>query len=129
MPHSINEAVQKSHSQHIAAMQEIRDQTWLNFCATLPAAILSTPFDFLKTRVMTQSLAGPDMSALEHLKKMHSEESLFRLFRGAGLRAAYVSVVMTTCTTFTMFLMEPIERTQEIERRLAQENRRDTFSK
>jgi hypothetical protein len=65
------------------------------------------------------------MSALDHLKHIYQNESLLKLFRGAGLRAAYVASVMSICSTFAMFLMEPIERSREVEKMLENARKRD----
>mmetsp|Transcript_4909 Transcript_4909/g.9193 ORF Transcript_4909/g.9193 Transcript_4909/m.9193 type:complete len:305 (+) Transcript_4909:843-1757(+) len=125
---SANDRSYLSVSKEQQALNDYKAYTWINIYATIPAAILTTPLDFLKTRVMTHPLVAPEMSALGHLKKLHSDESLWRLFRGAGLRAAYVSIVMSACTSFSMLLMRPIERTREVEKMLEKSGRKDIDS-
>ena len=65
-------------------MENYSIYTWCNILATIPAAILTTPLDVIKTRIMTQPVLA-QMSLKETVMSLVREEGWFALFRGAGL--------------------------------------------
>lgn len=98
--------------------EETRIQAWINILATLPLAILTTPLDVLKTRVMAEPLGPDNKGAFGHLKTILREEGAGVLFRGVGLRCLYVAVVASLYQSTTLLCNFPLEKVTDIKKKI-----------
>lgn len=101
-----------SQGQKTRLMQQFRVYTWCNIFATIPAAILTTPFDVIKTRIMTCP-PSHKQPIWEMTRELIKEEGFSSLFRGAGLRAFYVSTLISIFTSLDYYLNVPINEAKK----------------
>ena len=94
-------------------MEEYRLHTWCNIVATIPAAIMTTPFDVVKTRIMT-NLPQNNQSPMQIFREIIKEEGVLTLFRGAGLRAFYISSLLSIFTSLEFYLSIPFKEADRI---------------
>lgn len=89
----------------------------MNAIATIIAAVVSTPFDVVKTRVMTEVLyeAKPIRA---HFKEIIKEDGFGVLFRGCGLRAFYMCSIISTFIMLDSFLSNPIDEARKISQKI-----------
>jgi phosphatidylinositol phospholipase C delta len=84
-------------------MENFQVYTWCNVFSTVPAAIITTPLDVLKTRLMTQP-SHSQMGLKEVFIGIVQQEGWTTLFRGAGLRSFYVCSMISISTSLTFYL-------------------------
>ena len=97
-------------------MENFQIYTWCNIFATIPAAILTTPLDVLKTRIMTQPVLA-QMSLKDTFLSLVREEGWFSLFKGAGLRSFYICSLISMSTSLTFYLnlnLDDAKRVQKL---------------
>ena len=90
-----------------------QNQNWINVQATIPVAVVTTMFDTVKTRIMTQPFYY-NHSAWYHFKEIVFDEGFFNLFRAAGLRALHLSILISMYTTIYNKLLAPLEPSRKI---------------
>ena len=96
----------------------MRIQSWLNIAATIPLALITTPLDVLKTRVMAEPLGPENKGAIGHLKQILAEEGVGVLFRGMGVRCVYIAAVMSLFQSAQMYTNFPLDKVRAIKDRL-----------
>jgi Mitochondrial carrier protein len=101
-----------SMSQKQEMTENFRIYTWCNILATIPAAVLTSPFDVVKTRVMT-SPPEYNQTVLQIVKDIFKEEGFVTFFRGAGLRALYVCSLISLLTSLDFYLTLPIKEAEK----------------
>ena len=108
----LSESPERQRNKKI--IEEMRTLTWINLLSTIPAAIITTPLDVVKTRLMTHPLYEP-MGAMEHFRKILNEEGFSALFRGAGVRALYVCSLISVFMSLDFFLSYPVEKAKTMQ--------------
>lgn len=88
--------------------QNFQIYTWCNILATIPAAVISTPLDVIKTRTMTQPSFSPE-GPLKILRDIVKEEGIRSLFRGAGLRCFYICGIISISTSFMFYIQMSLD--------------------
>jgi len=101
--------------QKKAMIQNFQIYTWCNIMATVPAAVLTTPLDVVKTRVMTQPSFSPE-GAWRVMKDIIKEEGWSALFRGAGLRCFYVCGMISISTSLSFYLNMNLDDAKRVRR-------------
>jgi hypothetical protein len=102
-----------SKGQQKRVMEQFRAYTWANVLATIPAAIISTPFDVVKTRVMTCP-PSEKQSIRNFVRDIVKDEGFFTLFRGAGLRTCYIACLISLFTSLEFYLNIPVQEAARI---------------
>lgn len=98
--------------------EETRTQSYINILATLPLAVLTTPLDVLKTRVMAEPLGPDNLGAWGHLKSILREEGVGVLFRGVGLRSLYIAAVASLYQTTVLLSNYPLDKVTEMKKKM-----------
>ncbi|CAG9324985.1 PET8 [Blepharisma stoltei] len=114
-----NDSASYERKQKAQAFAQFKAFQWMNTIATITAAILSTPFDIMKTRVMTDILH--DHKPLRaHFNQLISEEGVFALFKGAGIRAFYMCALISSFLSLDFYLSSPIQEAQRITQKVVE---------
>lgn len=112
------DSMNDERSQNKKIVAEMKRHTWFNILATIPAAILSTPFDVIKTRIMTHPPSEERISALGHFKSIIREEGARVLFRGAGMRCLHICTILSLYLSLEFYLSYPLEEAKRIREKM-----------
>lgn len=112
------ESMMDDKTQKAKLMGEMKRHTWFNILATIPAAILTTPLDVIKTRIMTLPPSEERMSALGHLKSIIREEGPRVLFRGAGMRCLHICTILSMYLSFEFYMAYPLEEAKKVREKM-----------
>lgn len=99
--------------QRKAMYQNFQIYTWCNIMATIPAAVISTPLDVIKTRIMTQPSFSPE-GPLKIVRDIVREEGIGKLFRGAGMRSFYVCGIISASTSLMFYLQVNLDDAERV---------------